>query len=56
MVLGLFAIPIFLNKKYMNFGVSLVQTGSQIQSEMIPSLEQKRTVSTQEESMHHEGP
>ena len=54
MVLGLFAVPILLNKKYMNFGVSLVQTGSQIQSEMIPSLEQNSTISTQEESKRRE--
>ena len=48
------AVPILLNKKYMNFGVSLVQTGSQIQSEMIPSLEQNSTISTQEESKRRE--
>ena len=34
----------------MNSGVSLVQSGSQIQKEMIPSLEQNQEINTQEES------
>ncbi len=49
-VLGLIAVPMLLNKRYMNSGVSLVQSGSQIQKEMIPSLEQNQEINTQEES------
>ena len=41
MVLGLFAIPILLNKKYMNHGVSLVSADSQIPGGLVPSLEQE---------------
>ncbi len=53
MILGLFAIPILLNKKYMNHGVSLVNADSQIGSGLVPSLEQEAPEpNIQEESKH----
>ena len=53
--IGLFAVPVILNKKYMSYGVSLVGKSTQIEKQLVPTMEQnQQSISTQEESTHLE--
>ena len=41
LMMGILVVPIVMNKRYMNSGLSLTNENQQLQKGMVPSLEQK---------------
>ena len=40
MMIGVLVVPLIMNKRYINSGISLVSDNQQLEKGMVPSLEQ----------------